>query len=62
MKVKIEIECDSIVELVNHLSVIRAQVIKEKKKQNLSVDDEFPKRVVLSDNNCYGTHEVKINK
>ena len=61
MKVKIEIECDTIREIGAHLSVISMGIRKETKRLNLSPnEDEFPKSIKFDDDNCYGEHHVKI--
>lgn len=61
MRILIEIECDTISDLHQHLDVMKRQVRKECKKQKLApLDDEFPLNTVIEDNNCYGSHELKI--
>ena len=60
MRVLIEINCDRIDELAAHLTCMRDQVKKEAKKLKLEKDDEFPIDTELEDNNCYGTHELKV--
>lgn len=61
MKTKIEIECDTIFEVYQHLRVISRQIRSEVKKQNLNAhEEEFPKRTKFYDNNCYGIHDVDI--
>lgn len=63
MKIKINIECDTINELYSHLSELKRQVKARCKERNLNpLEDEFlPKDYIgLSDNNCYGTHDVVI--
>jgi hypothetical protein len=55
MIVKIDIDCDTWDEVFTHLSVIRHQIRKSKKK------NPSPQRlVVLEDDNCYGSHMVRI--
>lgn len=55
MIVKIDIDCETWDEVFTHLSVIRGQIRKTKNK------NPSPKRlVVLEDDNCYGSHMVRI--
>ena len=54
-KVSIEINCETEEEILSHLSVIRREVKKIAKK---GIPDGLD--VQFDDNNCYGTHEVKI--
>lgn len=54
MKVTIKIECDDPQELLQHIKCIRQQIKK------LKPGDFDKKKIVVSDNNCYGVHEVKI--
>lgn len=61
MRVKITIDCDNVNEIYGHLHKIKQQIKQEANKLNLELDDEFPKRLQLSDMNCYGEHEVRIN-
>jgi hypothetical protein len=56
MEVIITIECDSLEELLMHLSKIRSQV----KKQQEALEQDEPTVINLSDSNCYGSHEIKI--
>lgn len=61
MKIRIDIECETISEFYQHLSVIQLDIKKQVKKLKLDpLYDEFPKTVNLDDNNCYGDHVVKI--
>lgn len=61
MKIKIEIDCDTISQIHSHLYVIGRDLRKHTKKFNLNpVEDEFPKRIKFDDENCYGEHIVKI--
>lgn len=61
MRILIEINCESIGELGSHLNEMFKQVKKECKKQKLDAyNDEFPEGTILEDDNCYGSHELKI--
>ena len=61
MKIKIEIDCETISDLYSHLSELRRQIKKETKKRKLDpLRDEFGSDVNLYDDNCYGTHDVYI--
>lgn len=63
MNITIKIECDNISELTAHLDVLKKQVKKEAKRLGLHpIHDElmYGSGKYLYDNNCYGTHEVKI--
>lgn len=62
MKVTIEIECDTALELCNHLSVLRVQIRKETKRQELDMRKQpLPFKCVLEDDNCYGWHELIVD-
>lgn len=61
MRVLIEVNCETIGELTTHLHVMFKEVKAECKKQKLNPDkDEFPIDTELEDDNCYGSHELKI--
>jgi hypothetical protein len=61
MKIKIDIECETINEFLAHLDKIKIDSKKQIKKLKLNpIKDEFPKKVNLDDDNCYGEHTVKI--
>lgn len=63
MKIKINIECDTIGELHHHLKKLNADVIRHADKRKLDpLKDEFSVEDAesLYDNNCYGTHVVEI--
>jgi hypothetical protein len=63
MNITITIECETVSELGAHLMHLRRQVIKEAKRLKLDpLRDEFPEgaELNLSDDNCYGTHDVEI--
>ena len=55
VNVNIHIACDSLEELLTHLSVIRSQI----KKQAINKEGYAEWKVM--DNNCYGTHVAQIN-
>lgn len=60
MKVQIDIECDDIRELKLHLSVLQLQVNHERKRLELDTADDFSTSLKITDNNCYGYHELKV--
>ena len=61
MRVLIEINCDTISDLHQHLDVMKRRVRKECKKLKLDpLNDEFPLELKLEDNNCYGEHELTV--
>lgn len=61
MTINIKIEnCESINEIYTHLKEIRREIKAEAKRLNVNGFDEFESRMQLEDNNCYGTHCVKI--
>lgn len=64
MKIYIEIDPTDWEDVMTHMSVIRARLKKEIIKMNdYSLNDrefEIPDQMYFSDNNCYGTHNVKI--
>jgi hypothetical protein len=65
MKIKINIECDTISEFHSHLIRLAEQVQKSAKKQKLNpLEDEFEREDSdsLCDDNCYGTCDVIIIK
>lgn len=65
MIVRIDIDCDNISELYQHLGVLRKQIKKETKRLNLDpLEDEFSHESEdhLKDNNCYGVHQVIIEE
>lgn len=58
MEILIKINCDDdLQDVKTHLSVIREQIIKAVKK---SIDKFDLDPVNLSDNNCYGSHDIDI--
>ncbi len=61
MIIKIEIECDSIMEFFQHMRVIRVEARRLMTKQKLSSDKEFPP-TEWDDDNCYGRHDVVISE
>lgn len=60
-KVSITIECETEQEILSHLSEIRKRLKRELRPNN-GFNGHIPDGVDLQweDNNCYGTHEVKI--
>ena len=57
MKVKIDIECETAGELIQHLDEI-SKTVKIRSRDNNEYDFEVGTH--FSDNNCYGTHDVTI--
>lgn len=63
MEITIKIKCESISEFYTHLKVITTQVQNEARRLKLNpARDEFEPESGknLSDDNCYGSHEVII--
>jgi hypothetical protein len=60
MKIRVDIECESISDFYSHLSELRRQIKKETKRLKLTPEDEFTNDVDLYDDNCYGTHDVEV--
>ena len=61
MKIRIDIDCETIGDFYTHLSELQRQIKKESKRLKLNpVRDVFPKFVALDDMNCYGEHYVKV--
>jgi len=61
MKIKIEIECDTIGQIGQHLRKVGEDIRKEAKRQKLNLlEDEFEKRQAFNDDNCYGEHTCRI--
>lgn len=58
MKVIIEIDCETIIEVQAHLSVIKKQLKSHTKKMKYNPDQELPNNTFLSDDNCYGSHTL----
>jgi hypothetical protein len=69
MKAKIEIRCESVGDLLNHLSVIRdeikrearAQFGKEWNKGASAHNIDHVKKFYVEDANCYGEHTLTVN-
>lgn len=62
MKITIEVECDQLGELTSHLSVLIKGIKKYVKKNKLTADADVPGDLELYDDNCYGTHELKVSE
>ncbi len=64
MEITIKIDCETINDFYAHLTVLRKQVKSECKKQKLDpLNDEFKVgKNLFYDDNCYGTHYVKIQE
>ena len=65
MNIKIEIECDTWLNVFQHLFVIRKDLKRQLKIKGIkSVDDLMnncaENKMALEDDNCYGSHTVKI--
>ena len=56
MNVKINIDCQDEKDILVHLSVIRSQI-------KLAINEKFygKEEIELSDDNCYGNHEITID-
>lgn len=62
MKVNIEINCETINELLSHITAIKEEVKKNAKARQLYMpDDDFP-NMKWQDNNCCGDHKVSIKE
>lgn len=63
MEITIKIDCESISEFYAHLGMLRKQIKKTANKHKLGlISDEFEPHHAkeLYDDNCYGSHKVKI--
>lgn len=65
MKLKIEIECETFMEAAQHLYQIKKEFKKHLKEKGIKtyqqmMDNSAEKRSSFEDNNCYGTHIVKL--
>jgi len=61
MITKITIECETVDQLLLHLTVIKKQIIKVAKNDNLHRSlFGFQHPTKLQDSNCYGEHVVTI--
>lgn len=57
MNIQIDIECETIAELIQHLGEIHRQVERQARINGADIaSDDFPLGTILCDNNCYGTH------
>lgn len=56
MKVTIEIECETTQEVFQHLTQIRYNL----KKKLVTAKRELTEDIIITDNNCYGTHICKL--
>lgn len=64
MEVIITIQCDTVAEVKAHLWKLQRQLTKYSKKLKIDkLHDDLPmgEPEDLSDDNCYGSHEVLIN-
>lgn len=63
MNIIIDIECDTINELVEHLDTMKRQVLKQAQVNKVNpAKADFPEGTTLYDNNCYGSHELNVVK
>lgn len=69
MKIRIDIDCETVTEFHAHLLELAKQVRSEAKRLKLDPrKEEFPETddlnptVELNDASCYGSHEVTIKK
>lgn len=61
MKIIVEIECDTIRELIAHLASAKNQIIAHCKEHKIDPDkSEFLNDVQFEDDNCYGSHKLII--
>lgn len=61
MNILIEIECETLAELIGHLKVLQRQVKKQSQiNKSDPQKDDFPIGTQLYDDNCYGTHELNV--
>lgn len=59
MKITIIIECEeNLQDVKTHLSVVRQQILSRLKNDSLNPTGE--NSIEISDSNCYGNHEIKI--
>lgn len=63
MKIKIEIECDTIRELHSHIDHLKEQLIEFTNRKGLDAQsDDLSKGVILENDNCYGSHWLQVIK
>lgn len=63
MKIKIEIDCETIGDFATHLGVIRDALLVNAAKLGVEPDSEEVSEALadsLDDDNCYGTHEITV--
>lgn len=56
----IEIQCDTIAELQQHLEVLQRQIMKQTRVNRQLINDDFAVGTKIYDDNCYGTHELNV--
>lgn len=61
MNITIDIECETIAELLQHLHVLKEEVFKKSVELKLpTMTEELPEETVIEDSNCYGTHTLTV--
>lgn len=65
MRIKIDIDCDNYFQILQHLFVIKRDLKRRLRKQGIKTYDDLTnnyteKSFSLYDDNCYGTHNVKV--
>lgn len=61
MNIQIDIECDTISELIGHLAVLKRQILRQAQINKVDTTKaDFPIGTQLYDDNCYGTHELNV--
>lgn len=60
MKISIEIECTTIGEVKSHLTCLISQIKKHQKSFSMPDDDELATGTHITDNNCYGIHDLNV--
>jgi hypothetical protein len=62
MNIEIQIECETVSELFQHIDELRNNIKKYVGEHNINMllEDALPTDMVLEDSNCYGYHQLKL--
>ena len=61
MKIQVEIECDTICEIMGHLEMCKKQIRAYCKENKIDANkSEFNCEVTFEHDSCYGSHELTV--
>lgn len=60
MNILIEIECNTISELQQHLEELQRQIMKQVRINHQTINDDFATGTQFYDKDEYGTHELNV--